>query len=181
MTARTCRGKGCKWPVSINEDYCDECSGDASGAVERVTPEVVEPITEAEARAATDMARRGAEDLWNGLARIVQTRGWVALGYPSFRQWAATELDLKHTEADRYLKKTGMLIEMAQETGMAPAALASRVPLRSMNRKPSKETALTRSMRSHVRKLAATPILTTPDERAAARELRDHLTRLIGD
>lgn len=138
-----------------------------------ITPDVVE------ARLATAQARRGAEDLWEGLARLVKCRGWLALGYPTFRAWAVAELNLSGSNAHAYLKKTTILLEMAQATGMSPGQLEHKVPVRAM--KHSYTSPVTRTLRTAANRLAVTPILANPDEHAAAIAVRGHLNRLLGD
>ena len=143
-------------------------------------PEVL-PANYAEAREATIQARQGAEMLWEGLARIVRCEGWRALSYKSFRQWAHAELDMSLQSADLYLRKTNTIMQLQEAWGTPLAEIASGVALRNGYRTKHVTTPAARSMQAATRKLMATSLLTTPDERNAAVLLRAELTRLIGD
>jgi hypothetical protein len=146
--------------------------------IERVKPDEVVQATVEQAQAATDMARQGAEALWEGLAQLVKIQGWAVLGYADFRSWARAELDLSKSTADKYLRKTNKLIELAEETGMAVGKLQKRIPVRSVSsRKPA--SPVLASMRAAERRLRTIPILTSPDERTAAKALHDALGKLL--
>jgi len=147
-------------------------------SVERVVPDqVVTDADRREAEAASEQAKSGAANLWEGLARLVACNGWFALGYRSFRTWAHEELGTTLGQADLQLRKTRVLMALAEETGLPVAQLEERVPIRKVNRKP-KPPVLT-AMKAASAKLAAVPILSNPDEINAAHALRDHLNRLL--
>lgn len=134
-----------------------------------------------EARDATLQARRGAEDLWEGLARIIRCQGWKALSYSSFRQWAHAELDMSLQAADLYLKKTNTLLELQQVWSLPLNELAGSVSLRNGFRRTTSKTPVAATFATACRKALATPFLTSPDEFNAARILQHELTRLLGE
>lgn len=142
--------------------------------------EVLSP-DEAEARAAVAQIRSGLSNLWEGLARIVAIEGWKALGYNSFRRWAADELGYSLSLADKHLRKTRKLIALSQVLNQTIAELEPRMSLNSVTRRPKVNVnPVAEALRQSTRKLLAIPHLTNPDERNAAIELRNHLNRLLG-
>lgn len=150
--------------------------------IERVTSTEVVVMTpvEIEVQAAVTQIRAGLTDLYEGLARFVTVEGWKVLGFNSFRKWAAEEMAMSLRSADLHLRKTKRLMELSSVLGKTINELAPTISLRSGHRNPVKSP-LANQMKLASRKLSTVPALTNPDERKAAMQLRDHLTRLLGD
>lgn len=76
-------------------------------------------VTASEARTLTDAIKRSANQLWALLLEAHDKRAWVALGYPSWREYAKAEFSFGQSQGYRLLDQ-GRVIRALEQGANSP-------------------------------------------------------------
>lgn len=83
-------------------------------------------MTADQARVLTDEIKNSVQRTWALLLIAYEEKAWVALGYPSWREYATTELDLSQSHAYRLLDAAQVVREIETAAGSPVGEISER-------------------------------------------------------